>query len=151
MRKLVMRTKWLPYCVFGGLLIPFACIFLSLGIYRHNFEGVKPAIVLLGSLVVIYAYLYSFKVIIADNVLHVRNFYIWHCMPISEIKCAYIQTTMKTWIGDYMTFRIWVQPREGSGYRGFFIPIVNYKPEQLRELYEILGVKSKRTRLFSRE
>lgn len=90
-------------------------------------------------------------IMVTDDILRVRNFYIWHHIPLSEIERAYIQTSMKTWVGERMTFRIWVEPRKGSRYKGFFIPIVNYKPEQLRELYEILGIKSKRTRLFSRE
>jgi len=133
------------------LVLPFASLFLSLGVLRGNLEIIKPAVVLYIGLLVWYVYLGSFKVIATDDTLCVRNFYIWHRIPISDIERAYIQTSMKTWLGDRMTFRIWVQPRRGSGYKGFFIPIVNYKPEQLRELYEVLGIKSKRTRLFSRE
>lgn len=149
MQKLVLRTKWLPYFVFGGLLIPLASLFLGLGIIRHDFEILKPAVVLLGILLFIYAYLYSFKVIIADGVLQVRNFYVWHKIPVSEIKEACIQTSMKTPLGERMTFRIWIEPHSGSGRKGFFIPIVNYKPEQLHMLYEILGIKNKRISLFS--
>jgi len=150
MQKLVLRTKGLPYLIFGGLLMPFSSLFLGLGIDRHDFEIVKPAIVLFGILLLIYAYLYSFKVIMVNDVLRVRNFYVWHQIPISEIKEAYIQTSMKTALGERMTFRIWIEPRSGSGRKGFFIPIVNYRPEQLHTLYQNLGIKNRRISLFRR-
>lgn len=151
MQKLVLRTKSLPYFIFGGLLIPLASLFLGLGIYRHDFEIVKPAIFLFGILLLIYLYLYPFKVIIIDDVLRARNFYVWQRITISEIKEAYIETSMKTSLGEGMTFRIWIEPHSGAGRKGFFIPIVDYKPEQLRILYEILGIKNGRTSLFSRK
>ena len=78
----------------------------------------------------------------------VRIFYLWLRIPLSEIKRPYIQTAMNTWFGERMTFRIWVEPCAGSEYKGFFIPIVNYKPEQLRVLYEVLGIKNRRVSIF---
>ena len=141
----------MPYLVFSVLILPIVILGLVISVLRSDPRGIGASVAILVAYFIVISYLASFKVIVSDDVLKVRNFYIWHYMPISEIKRAYIQTTMKTWLGDYMTFRIWVQPCEGSGYKGLFIPIINYKPEQLRELYEILGVKSKRTHLFGRE
>lgn len=151
MRRLVLKTKWMPYIGMSILILPFALLFLILGLLRANFELIKPATGLCVGLLLWYVYLGSFKVVVTNDILCVRNFYIWHRIQLSEIARAYIQTSMKTWLGERMTFRIWVEPRKGSKYKGFFIPIVNYKPEQLKELYEILGIKSKRMRLFSRE
>lgn len=48
-------------------------------------------------------------------------------------------------------FRIWVEPHKETGKNGFFVPIVDYKREELRELYLIPGIKNKWTRPFSRE
>lgn len=151
MRRLVLKTKWVPYVGMSILLVPLASFFLVFGLLRDDHEIVKPAIFIYLLLLFWFAYLRSFKVIVTDIELCVRNFYIWHCIPITEIGDAYIQTSMKTWLGERMTFRIWVEPKNGSKYKGLFFPIVNYKPEQLRQVYEILGINSKRTRLFSRE
>lgn len=58
---------------------------------------------------------------------------------------------METPVGRKTTFRIWVEPKEDSGYQPFYISIVNYNPDKLREVYKAIGVNSNRTRLFSRE
>lgn len=150
-RRLTFRTRWVPYFVFSILMLPLVILGLVFSFLRPGPGEVKASVIILAAYILVIGYLASFKVIIADGRLRVRNFYIWRQIPLSEIQQAYIQTSMKTWVGERMTFRIWVEPRKGSGYKGFFIPIVNYKPEQLRKLYEILGIKSKRTSLFSRE
>lgn len=150
-RRLSFHTKLVPYLVFSVLILPIVILGIAISILRSDDGGMAAPLIVLAMYLFVIGYLASFKVLIEGDILHARNYYIWHRIPLSEIERAYIQTSMKTWLGERMTFRIWIEPRKGSGYKGFFIPIVNYKPEQLRELYEILGIESKRTRLFSRE
>lgn len=116
-----------------------------------KFNVVEPVLGLYGLLLLIYGCLLSFKVVVAGERLSVRNFYIWHHIRLADIERAYIQTSMKTGTGgEMMTFRIWIEPRKELGRKGFYIPLVNYKPEELQKLYRILGINSKRTRMFSR-
>ncbi|HET7307191.1 MAG TPA: hypothetical protein VFK24_05180 [Gammaproteobacteria bacterium] len=152
MEQMILRTKMTPYIVMTILLGPFPVAFLIIGILRGDWKGATPVLGLFAILLLCYAYFSSFKVILADDRLSVRNLYIWHHIRLSEIKRAFIQTSMKTWLGDEaMTFRIWIEPYKQTGKKGFFVPIVNFKPDELHELYQVLGIKSKRTRLFSRE
>lgn len=118
---------------------------------QSDFRAVGAPILFYTTLLLIYAFLLSFKIVLTDNKLSVRNLFVWHHIRLSDIERAYIQTSMKTRTGgQMMTFRIWIEPRKELGRKGFYIPLVNYKPEELQELYRVLGIRSKRTRMFSR-
>lgn len=148
-RQLKLRTKWFAYVPLTVILLPFILWITIANIHDWNLDATKAVGFMCGILLFIYAGLASFKVVVQDELLCVRNYYIWHRIPLSEIERAHIKVGYEGPMGP--PIRIKIEPRQGSRYKPFWIPIVPYKPEQLRKLYEILGVKSKRTRLFSRE